>query len=89
MFTFTRHVITNSLIEIDGDRAKAQYYVTASHGVATDDGVRVVVGRCIYTQELVRPPVGWRISKHVCTDMWVDDPEVLASFDPELFASLQ
>ena len=79
MFTFTHHVITNSLIEIDGDRASAQYYVTSPHVIATDNGVRVVWGGGIYAQELVRTPAGWRISKHVCTDVWMDDPEVLAS----------
>ena len=79
MFTFTRHAISNALIEIDGDRARAQYYVTSPHGLASDDGVRVVWGGGIYTHELVRTPAGWRISKHVCTDVWMDDPDVFAS----------
>jgi hypothetical protein len=73
LFRVTRHMLTNALIEIDGDRATAEYYVTSPHAVQSADGEKFVWGGGIYRQELVRTRDGWRIAKHHCTGIWIDD----------------
>lgn len=73
VFTFVQHYITNPLIDVDGDKARAQYYAQAAHGVPTRDGVKVIMGACIYTHDLVRTAQGWRISRLQCRTTWIDD----------------
>jgi hypothetical protein len=73
MFTFTHHLITNPLIEADGDTALASYRCTAAHGIKSDDRSRVVYGGSTYIQECVMTESGWRISKHICEKSWIDD----------------
>lgn len=72
-FTFTQHLLTNALIDIDGDTAKAQYYVYAAHGIAKPGGQDIVYAGAIYTHDVVRTPKGWRIKRHHCDTLWIDD----------------
>jgi hypothetical protein len=69
----TQHIISNDVIQVEGDRATASYYAHAARTVASPEGDVLAVAGCRYDQELVRTADGWRITKHVCTPLWSDD----------------
>jgi hypothetical protein len=69
-FLFTHHIISNALIEIDGDTATAHYLVTAAHGRPETHDLLFMGGR--YTQYLFRDGDGWRCHRHVCDHVWQD-----------------
>lgn len=69
-FSFTHHLLTNPIVEIDGDRAEASYLTTGVHGGA--DG-RVFLAGSRYTQELSRTAEGWRIARHHCGEIWLEE----------------
>ena len=71
-FAYTQHYLTNPLIEVNGATAKAQYYVFAAHGMKTADKAVVYAG-AIYNHDLVRTEKGWRIRRHHCETLWIDD----------------
>jgi SnoaL-like domain len=48
-----RHVVTNPVVEVDGDKAAVQAYVLVFRGPSVS-----VIGT--YADELVRTPAGWR-----------------------------
>jgi hypothetical protein len=73
VFTFTHHLITNGIVDIDGDTATASYRCTAAHGMRTASGEKTVFGGSTYIQDCIRTPEGWRISRHVCEKSWIDD----------------
>jgi hypothetical protein len=74
VFSFTQHVISNSIIHIDGDTAHGEYYVFATHGLKTANGGQAVVyAGATYYQDCVRTPDGWRVTRHRCTTDWIDD----------------
>lgn len=63
IFRGTQHVITNPLIEIDGDRACSTCYLSASHEqVGLEGRVTVFVDKGVYSDRLVRTSMGWRIA---------------------------
>jgi hypothetical protein len=79
-FPITQHLMANSLIDLDGDRA------TAKTMVANPQGARQREGRphfffvgARYDDELVRTEAGWRITKRVETTLWFQ-----GSLPPEL-----
>jgi hypothetical protein len=72
-FAFTQHLLTNPIIDIDGDTAKAQYSVFAAQALKATGGKDVVYAGAIYSQDLVRTPKGWRIKRHHCESLWIDD----------------
>jgi hypothetical protein len=77
-FLFTQHMIANALIEIEGDTARAQYYALATHGLIGKDGQPTIVpAGCVYTQDVKRTPLGWRVWRHKCRIQWLHDPEGL------------
>jgi SnoaL-like domain len=79
-FTFTQHVITNAIIDIDGDKAKGQYYVYAAHGLPQKSGgYKVICAGAIYTHDVVRTPKGWRIKRHHCETLWSENDAELGS----------
>jgi hypothetical protein len=77
VFTFTQHVLTNPIIEVNGDKATASWYVFASHGWKPTGGKDVIYAGAIYNHELARTPQGWRITRHHCETLWYDDPKNL------------
>jgi hypothetical protein len=63
---WTSHLISDPVIELQGDRAYASSRVTATHMQIREDGSRniwIVSGA--YEDELIREAKGWRIRKRV------------------------
>jgi len=64
IFRGTQHVITNPLIEIDGDKARSSCYLSASHEqVGLGGRVTVFVDNGVYSDRLVRSDHGWYITE--------------------------
>ncbi len=74
IFKATQHVITNPLVELAGDSARCSSYLTATHlQVRRDSGVEVLTTEgSMYSDELVRTGVGWRIRARRLDRIWVD-----------------
>ncbi len=65
-FPMTMHFISNSVVEIEGDRAKARTYVINPMGFPRKDGnLHIFTVGATYNDELVRTPEGWRIARRV------------------------
>jgi hypothetical protein len=63
-FRVTQHAISSPIIDVDGDRARAECYLSAAHVQERLDGREVyVMLHGIYRDELVRRPEGWRIAR--------------------------
>lgn len=58
-----RHVVTNLLIDVDGDRATSRSYLQLYD--ASQPGQAKLISTGIYHDELVRTSEGWRIAKRV------------------------
>lgn len=62
-FTMTMHFISNSTVDLEGDRAKARTYVINPMGTPRPDGsLHIFTVGAYYDDELVRTAEGWRIS---------------------------
>jgi hypothetical protein len=62
VFSFTQHLLSAPLVELDGDEATAETRLVATHGLERKSGEKsawFVVG--FYRDSLVRTPAGWRI----------------------------
>ena len=66
----TQHSISNALVEIDGDRARAETYCTALHilGLPGQEIEMVVGGR--YLDRLERREDGWQIAERLYVMDW-------------------
>lgn len=63
-FTMTQHLVSNSVVEVDGDTATARTMVFNPMG--TDDGrggLNMFYVGAWYEDRLVRTPDGWRIAE--------------------------
>ena len=69
-FDATQHVLTNHVIDIDGDRARTVVYMKAEHFLANDRGDNSIALGGYYTHELTRQPNGWKITKCKLTVTW-------------------
>lgn len=66
----SQHVMTNPLVEVDGDRARCRMYMTADHYFANDQGGnRYVIGG-FYDDRLVRDGDGWLLEAVTLTLFW-------------------
>jgi 3-phenylpropionate/cinnamic acid dioxygenase small subunit len=65
-FEKTQHIISNHMINIDGDTAEASAYLQAHH--FTKDNTFSVWGH--YNHKLVRTPEGWRINNLTLVTDW-------------------
>ena len=74
IFKQTQHVVTNPLVEVDGDAARCTSYLTATHlQVRKSDGVELrTTEGSMYGDTLVRTRDGWRISSRRLDRLWVD-----------------
>lgn len=65
-FPVTIHYITNSTVELDGDRARARTLVYNPMGFGNPDGsLHTFTVHAAYVDELVHTDAGWRIAKRV------------------------
>jgi 3-phenylpropionate/cinnamic acid dioxygenase small subunit len=71
-FPTTQHLMSNSSIELAGDRATAKTMVHNPQGARTRDAhLHMFFVGARYDDELVRVEAGWRISKRVETLLWM------------------
>jgi hypothetical protein len=66
----TQHLIGNSMVQLDGDRATSTCYFQAQHVLAgaRDGDTYIVAGT--YADELAREDDGWRIAHRTLTPSW-------------------
>jgi hypothetical protein len=79
-FKVTVHYISNSTVELAGDRARARTYVINPMGFPKPDGsLHLFTVGGYYNDELVRTPEGWRIARRVEEQAFLDGtlPEAL------------
>ena len=61
------HLITNVMVDVDGDHARSRCYFQAPMGRRRADGSQEVITNAgHYLDELVRTADGWRIQQRVC-----------------------
>ncbi len=70
--TVSQHLVGNQQVRIDGDTATCRCYLHAQHTKRGTEGGDnyVIAGR--YLDELVRTPVGWRITHRVLEVDWTE-----------------
>ncbi|MFD0688206.1 nuclear transport factor 2 family protein [Actinomadura fibrosa] len=68
----TQHMITNHLVEADGDRAVCTASFQATHKLANAEGPELWTLGGTYRFDLLRTAEGWRISGVVMTAVWAD-----------------
>ncbi len=74
-FAGLQHNMTNHVVEIDGEQARACTYYVAYHSMADGNGGEtVIVMGGFYRDRLVRTPDGWRISERVELGEWMEGP---------------
>lgn len=66
----SQHVITNHVVDVDGDTATCVAYIQAEHFLANDRGDNFYTIGGYYTEDLVRTGDGWKIRKYAITVTW-------------------
>jgi hypothetical protein len=86
----TMHQISNTLIELDGDKASAETYVSAYHLMDNPDGGQadmVVGGR--YLDRFERRRGEWRIAKRLFVHDWNQNLKASCIWDSGMYAELK
>ena len=68
----SQHLIGNTMVDLDGDRATATCYFQAQHVFVSDNGANTYLVAGTYSDELARTDGTWRIVRRVLTPMWRD-----------------
>ncbi len=79
-FSMTQHFISNSTVEIDGDKATARTYVINPMGFPKEDGsLHIFTVGAYYNDKLVCTDEGWRIAERFEEQAFLDGslPEAL------------
>jgi hypothetical protein len=88
IFAGLQHNMTNHVVEIDGDRARACTYYLAYHSVVDGKGGEtVLVMGGFYRDRLVCTSDGWRISERVELGEWMEGPYPEGSPKPPWYGS--
>jgi hypothetical protein len=85
----TMHSISNTFIELDGDRATSETYVVAYHLMDAEGGGQaemIVGGR--YLDEFQRRDGEWRISKRLFVHDWNQNQAATVQWESGLYAQL-
>ena len=69
-FDSTQHLVSNHVINIDGDSATLVCYLQAQHFRQDDTGIFALLIGGYYANSLVRTPAGWRINKYKVVKTW-------------------
>ena len=69
-FDSTQHLISNHVINVEGDNATCVCYLQAQHFRQDEDGVLALLIGGYYSNSLIRTPAGWRISKYKIVKTW-------------------
>jgi ketosteroid isomerase-like protein len=73
----TLHVITGEVIEVEGDTAKATFYVNAHHFQSSAAGGEYFTNRAKHVDDLIRTVDGWKIKHVQAKAIWGEgNPEV-------------
>ena len=64
-FPMTQHLVTNKVVQIDGDRATCRSALINPMGVPDGDGMMLWIEGGYYSDELVRTGDGWRIAERI------------------------
>jgi 3-phenylpropionate/cinnamic acid dioxygenase small subunit len=69
--TVTQHIISNHVVDIDGDRGQVRAYLHAQHALPASDGSTSLytVGG-IYTDDVIRRVDGWKIARLHLRSLW-------------------
>ena len=70
-FDSTQHLISNHVIEVDGENATCVCYLQAQHFSQDDTGAHAVLIGGYYANSLIRTPAGWRINKYKVVKTWM------------------
>ena len=70
-FDSTQHLISNHVIDIDGDSATCVCYLQAQHFSEEDTGPHTLLIGGYYSNGLIRTPAGWRIDKYKVVKTWM------------------
>ncbi len=72
-FPVTQHLMANTQITLDGDRAQVRTMVTNPQGAATREGpLHLFYVGARYDDDFVRTLHGWRIANRVETTLWFE-----------------
>ncbi len=76
----SQHMVSNFVVDINGDTAHTRCYLQAQHTkLGTPGGDNFTIAG-EYRDEIVRTPDGWRIKKRELIFLWQEgNPEVIAS----------
>ena len=71
----THHVLSNMEVELRGDEASAETYLTATHVQVDREGAsHLMVLGGVYHDELVRSEAGWRIRARELETLYIHGP---------------
>lgn len=70
-FDSTQHLISNHVIDIDGDGATCVCYLQAQHFSQDDTGPHSLLIGGYYSNSLIRTKAGWRIDKYKVVKTWM------------------
>lgn len=82
-FVQTSHVISNILVELDGEAGRGECYVTAYHEIEGKDDTLIPItlgGR--YLDRFERRGVEWKIAKRLFVLDWLSLPQEAAHLQP-------
>ncbi|MCJ2177150.1 nuclear transport factor 2 family protein [Novosphingobium album (ex Hu et al. 2023)] len=86
LFDATQHVMTNHLVQVDGDRASSHTYGSWRLIRYAAGDPPVWDGTGYYDDQLVRTPAGWRIAKRTCRVVfWTGNPKVQTPMEDMVF----
>jgi 3-phenylpropionate/cinnamic acid dioxygenase small subunit len=69
--TITQHIMSNHVVDINGDRGQVRAYLHAQHALPMNDGSKSLytVGG-IYTDDVIRRDDGWKIARLHLRNLW-------------------
>ncbi|MFK7978013.1 MAG: nuclear transport factor 2 family protein [Halioglobus sp.] len=75
-YSRTLHQVSNVLYDVVGDRASGETYCLASHIFTEDEQEKKIDMGIIYTDELRKTEVGWRIERREFDVLWTTTCDV-------------